>query len=220
MALRIFLDTANVGEIRDAVSTGIVAGIATNPNKMAKAGMRYETVVEEITSFFNGPIAVEAISTKAEDIIEEAQKLSKLGPNMAVKIPANKEGIKAVSKLVPLGVKTNSTLIFSPAQALAAGLAGSPFISPFIGRATDCGYDGIKLFKEIRAIYDFYEIKTVVIAASIKNIRQAIDAIIAGADSLALTYEVFEQLFNHPFTQIGIEKFTEDYNTIYGTEKT
>lgn len=216
MAFRIFLDTADIGEIKDAVSTGIVAGIATNPNKMAKVGRKYEEVIDEISSFFSGPIAVEAISAKAEDIVEEAQRLSKLGPNMAVKIPANKEGIKAVSRLVPLGVKTNATLIFSPAQALAAGLAGSPFISPFIGRATACGYNGINLFSEIRAIYNAYEIKSTVIAASIKNIREAVDAVIAGADSLALTYEIFEQLFTHPMTEIGIAKFGEDYQKIYG----
>jgi transaldolase len=215
MAFRIFLDTADVEEIRDAVSTGIVAGIATNPNKMAKAGRKYEAVVEEISSFFKGPIAVEAISTKAEDIVPEAQKLSKLGPNMAIKIPANKEGIKAVSRLVPLGINTNATLIFNAGQALAAGLAGSPFISPFIGRAAACGYDGLQLFKDIRGIYDAYGIKSVVIAASIKNVRDAIDAILAGADSLALTFEVFEQLFKHPLTDIGIANFTADYKKIY-----
>lgn len=219
MALRIFLDTADIGEIKDAISMGIVAGIATNPNKMAKAGKKYETVIDEIASFFDGPIAVEAISERAEDIVLEAQRLSKLGPNMAVKIPVNKEGIKAVSKLVPLGVKTNATLIFSPAQALAAGLAGSPFISPFIGRATAYGHDGISLFRDIRAIYNAYGIPSIVIAASIKNIREAIDAVIAGADSLALTYEVFEQLFTHPLTEIGIKKFTEDYGKIYGMER-
>lgn len=218
MAFRIFLDTADIGEIKDAVSTGIIAGIATNPNKMAKAGKKYETVINEIASFFDGPIAVEAISEKAEDIVLEAQRLTKLGPNMAVKIPANKAGVKAISELVPLGVKTNATLIFNPGQALAAGLAGSPFISPFIGRATAYGYDGISLFKDIRAIYDAYGIKSVVIAASIKNIKQAIDAIIAGADSLALTYEVFEQLFNHPLTDIGIENFMKDYRKIYEME--
>jgi transaldolase len=218
MDFRIFLDTADVGEIREAVSTGIVAGIATNPNKMAKAGKTYETVIDEITSFFNGPIAVEAISEKSEDIVEEAQRLSKLGPNMAIKIPANKEGIKAISKLVQLGITTNATLIFNPGQALAAGIAGSPFISPFIGRATTFGYDGITLFKDIRAIYNAYNIKSIVIAASIKNIRQAIDSIIAGADSLALTYEVFEQLFNHPLTDMGIANFMKDYKKIYGVE--
>ena len=216
MKFRIFLDTVDTGEIRDAVSTGIVAGIATNPNKMALAGKNYEEVVSEITSFFEGPIAVEAISACADDIVIEAQKLSKLGPNMAIKIPANKEGIKAISRLVPMGINTNATLIFSPAQALAAGLAGSPFISPFIGRATNYGHNGIELFKDIRAIYDAYSIKSIVIAASIKNIRDAINAVIAGADSLALTYEVFEQLFQHPLTDIGIKDFTADYNKIYG----
>ena len=202
-------------EIRQAVSTGIVGGIATNPNKMARSGKTYEQAISEITAFFDGPIAVEAISTKAEDIVAEAQKLTKLGSKMVVKIPTTFEGIKAISRLVPMGILTNSTLIFSPAQALAAGLAGSPFISPFIGRATACGANGIELFREIRMIYDAYEIESVVIAASIKNIREAVDAIIAGADALALTYEIFEQLFQHPLTDIGITNFTKDYNTIY-----
>lgn len=218
MAYRIFIDTADVGQIRDAVSTGIVAGIATNPNKMAKAGRTYEAVISEITSFFDGPIACEAISTKAEDIIVEAQRLNQLGPHMAVKVPTNKEGIKAISKLVPMGICTNSTLIFNAGQALAAGLAGSPFISPFIGRATAIGYDGIQLFREIRAIYNAFDIKSCVIAASIKNIRDAIEVIAAGADSLALTYEIFEQLFYHPLTEAGIAAFTADYKKVYGLE--
>jgi len=215
MAVRIFLDTADVGEIRQAVSTGIVGGVATNPNKMAKAGKTYEKAISEITAFFDGPIAVEAISTKADDIVAEAQRLVNLGPNMVIKIPANMEGVKAVSRLVPMGIRTNATLIFSPAQALAAGLAGSPFISPFIGRATNYGAKGVELFSDIRKMYDFYKIDTVVIAASIKNIRDAVDAVIAGADALALTYEVFCQLFEHPLTDLGIEKFTEDYRKIY-----
>ena len=216
MAYRIFLDTADIGEIRDAVSTGIVAGIATNPNKIAQTGRKYEAVVEEISSFFEGPIAVEAVSATCADIVPEAERLSKLGPSIAEKIPANKEGIKAVSILVPRGIITNATLIFNPGQALAAGLAGSPFISPFIGRVTACGYDGIQLFREIRSIYDAYGIKSVVIAASIKNVRDAVEAVLAGADSLALTFEVFEQLFYHPLTDIGIANFLEDYTKIYG----
>ncbi|MBE6871828.1 MAG: fructose-6-phosphate aldolase [Ruminococcaceae bacterium] len=216
MAYRIFLDTANVDEIRDAVSTGIVAGIATNPNKMAQAGRRYEDVICDIRKFFDGPVALEAISTKAEDIIEEAQRLSKISKNIVIKIPTNKEGIKAINKLVPMGVTTNSTLIFNPAQALAAGLAGSPFISPFIGRVNACGQDGMELFRQVRKMYDFYDIKSCVIAASIKNCKEAVDAIVAGADSIALTYQVFEQFFYHPLTEIGIEKFTADYNSVYG----
>lgn len=212
---RIFLDTANVEEIREAVSTGIVHGIATNPNKMAKVGRRYEDVISDIRSFFDGPIAVEAISRGHEDIIKEAKRLSKIADNIVIKIPANKEGIKAITKLVPEGIVTNATLIFNPAQALAAGLAGSPFISPFIGRVNACGQDGIGLFRDVRKMFDFYGIDTVVIAASIKNVRDAVDAVVAGADSLALTYEIFNQLFEHPMTELGIEKFTSDYNTIY-----
>ncbi len=217
MNYRIFLDTADVSQIRDAVSTGIVTGIATNPNKMAKAGRRYEDVIAEIRTFFDGPVAVEAISTKSADIVEEALRLSALAPNLAVKIPANKEGIRAISQLVPQGVCTNATLIFNPGQALAAGLAGSPFISPFIGRATYYGQNGLQIFRDIRKMYDAFNIRgTTVIAASIKNVREAIDAVIAGADSLALTYEVFEQLFDHFMTEQGIQRFTEDYKSIYG----
>ena len=212
---RIFLDTANVDEIREAVSTGIVNGIATNPNKMAQVGRRYEDVIWDIRKFFDGPIACEAISTQHEDIIEEARRLSKIAPNIAVKIPANKEGIKAISVLVPEGIVTNATLIFNPAQALAAGLAGSPFISPFIGRVEATGHDGLQLFRDVRKMYDAWGLKSVVIAASIKNCYDAVQAVVAGADSLALTYEIFNQLFMHPQTALGIEKFTADYNSIY-----
>lgn len=215
MDYRIFLDTANVEEIREAVETGIVAGIATNPNKMSQVNRRYEDVIAEIRTFYDGPIACEAISTKAADIIEEAKRLSGIAKNIVIKIPANKEGIKAIAKLVPQGVATNATLIFSAGQALAAGLAGSPFISPFIGRQTTYGQNGLQLFKDIRAIYDAYHIKSVVIAASIKNVRDALDAVICGADSLALTYEVFNQLFDHFMTDQGIERFTQDYRKIY-----
>ena len=214
MAFRIFLDTANVDEIRDAVSTGIIDGIATNPNKMAQVGRRYIDVINDIREFFSGPIAVEAISQNAGDIIAEARELSKMAENIVIKIPTNKEGIKAISVLVPEGVITNSTLIFNPAQALAAGLANSPFISPFIGRVNCCGQDGMALFREVRKMYDAYDIKSVVIAASIKNCREAVDAVIAGADALALTYEVFSQFFEHPLTDIGIEKFTADFNSV------
>ena len=215
MKYRIFLDTANIKEIEEALKTGIVAGIATNPNKMSKAGRTYEDVLKDIRSIFDGPVAVEAISTKAEDIINEAQELSSMSENMVIKIPANLEGIKAINTLVPLGVNTNATLIFNPAQALAAGLADSPFISPFIGRVNDIGHDGLTLFKQVREIYDFYDIKSQVIAASIKNCNEAINAVLNGADSLALTYKVFNQLFEHPLTEIGIENFTRDYDSIY-----
>lgn len=211
MAFRIFLDTANVNEIKEAVKTGIIDGIATNPNKMAQVGRKYEEVIYDIRVFFDGPIAVEAISTQCDAIVEEATRLSAISKNIVIKIPANKEGIKAIARLVPAGIITNATLIFNPAQALVAGLAGSPFISPFIGRVNSCGQDGLALFRDVRKMYDAYGIKSVVIAASIKNCRDAIDAVIAGADSLALTYEIFNEMFEHPLTNLGIEKFTADY---------
>ena len=213
---RIFLDTANVEEIEEAVSTGIVDGIATNPNKMAQVGRKYKDVISDIRKFFNGPIAVEAISEKTDDIIEEAMRLSEISENIVVKIPSNKDGIKAVSALVPKGVLTNATLIFNPAQALAAGLAGSPFISPFIGRVNEMGADGLELFSKVRQMYDFYGIDSLVISASIKNVNDAIDSILYGADALAITYEVFNQMFYHPLTDIGIEKFKADFHKING----
>ena len=216
MAVRIFLDTANIKEIEEALSTGIVGGIATNPNKMAQVGRKHADVIKDIRSIFDGPVAVEAISTKAEDIVNEAEQLSSMAKNIVIKIPANKEGIKAISKLVPKGVMTNATLIANPGQALAAGLAGSPFISPFIGRVDAIGYDGLQLFKDVRKIYDFYKINTCVISASIKNCYDAVQSIVAGADAIAVTYEVFNQLFYHPITEMGIEKFIEDYRRVNG----
>ena len=215
MLPRIFLDTANVEEIYEAVSTGIVAGVATNPNKIRCAGRTYAQVISDIRSFFKGPVAVEAVSIKADDIVEEAKRLSDMSENMCVKIPGNKEGVKAIARLVPMGIQTNATLIFSAGQALAAGLAGTAFISPFIGRVRDMGGDGLQHFRDIRAAYDTYQIKACVIAASIKNSYDAIEAIKAGADSLALTYGVFNQLFEHPLTNRGIESFAADFQAIY-----
>lgn len=214
MAYRIFLDTADVSEIERALRTGIVDGIATNPNKMARVNRKYADVIRDIRSIFDGPVAVEAISTKAEDIIEEAQRLSGMAKNMVIKIPTNQEGISAISKLVPMGIVTNSTLICNPGQALVAGLAGSPFISPFINRVNAIGHNGMELFSEVRKIYDFYDIKSVVISASIKNCYDAVQSIIAGADAIAVTYEVFCQLFEHPLTDLGIAGFTNDFYSV------
>ena len=216
MAIRIFLDTANVKEIEDALKTGIVGGIATNPNKMAQVGRKYADVVRDIRSIFDGPIAVEAISTIADDIIPEAKRLTEMASGLVVKIPANKEGIKAISKLVPDGVLTNATLIANPGQALAAGLAGSPFISPFISRVDCMGMDGMQLFRDVRKMYDFYKIESCVISASIRTCYDAIQSIIAGADAIAITYQVFNQLFEHPMTEQGIQSFLADYKAVNG----
>lgn len=216
MKYRLFLDTANVREIEDALGTGIVHGVATNPNKMAQVGRRYEDVIKDIRSIFDGPVAVEAISTEADDIYGEAMSLSAMAKNMVIKIPCNKEGVKAIHRLVPEGVITNATLICNPGQALAAGLAGSPFISPFISRVDAIGHDGMQLFRDVRKMYDFYEIGSCVISASIKNCYDAVQSVIAGADAIAVTYEVFNQLFEHPITSMGIETFRRDYRAVNG----
>ena len=212
--VRIFLDTANVDEIREAVETGIVDAIATNPNKFAQVGRKYEDVIKEIRTFFDGPVALEALSLKAADIYDEALRLSDLAENIVIKIPANKEGIKAISKLVPRGVLTNATLIFNPAQGLAAGLAGSPFISPFVGRGREVGTDGMTLFADIREMYDNFGIESVMIAGSIRTCYDAVEVIRAGADAIALTYPVFNQLMYHPQTELGIKSFLDDYSSI------
>ena len=211
---RMFLDTADIGEIRDAVGTGIVDGVATNPEKLKLAGLGREEVIEQIRSFFDGPIAVEAVGVTADEIEKEALRLSGLSSAVAVKIPANYEGIKAVSRLAPQGVLTNATLIFNPGQGLAAGLARSPFISPFVGRARMAGHDGISTIGDIRRCYDAFGIDTCIIAASIKDVQQVIESIKAGAHSVAVTYPVFRAMLSHPATEAGIQGFQEDWKEL------
>ncbi|MHB9037143.1 MAG: transaldolase family protein [Armatimonadota bacterium] len=213
--LRIFLDTADVSQIKDAVSTGLIDGIATNPNKVAHSGKSYRQVVEEIRQFFDGPIAVQAIGRTREEICECARRLHQIDPLLAVKITANKEGLAAVKTLVPEGVRTNATLMYNPTQALLAGLAGSPFISPFIGRARMCGHDGIDAIRKMRQLLDAFDLKkTCLIAASIKDVDQVIESIIAGAHAIAVTFPIFEAMCEHPLTTNGLESFIDEYKTI------
>lgn len=211
--LRLFIDTAEVEEIREAVKTGVVAGIAMNPGKIAQTGRKTEEIVSEIREFFAGPISVQGIDEKAEDIVKEAKRLAKLSHDIVIKVPVNEEGIKAIRELVPLGVKTNATLIFSPTQGLLAGLANSPFISPFVGRATDVGGDGIETISQIKTLFQQYDISTKIIAASIKNVKQVVDSIIAGADMVAVPWGVLKSMFYHPLTAEGIEKFVSAWRT-------
>ena len=209
---RLFIDSGDIEEIREAMESGIIYGMATNPNKLSMAGITRERIIEQIRRFTDGPIAVQSVSTTAPEIVKEAEYLSGLNKNIAVKIVSSQEGIKAVSQLAPEGIWTNATLIFSASQALAAGLAGSPFISPFVGRARDNGTDGITLLSEIRAIYDSYGIESKVIAASIKDVRQLIESVLAGADMVAIPYKVFKDLFTHPLTQSGLDQFLSDWS--------
>jgi transaldolase len=215
MKYHTFLDTADVSQIRDAVSTGLIDGIATNPNKVAQSGKSYRQVIEEIRKFFNGPIAVQAIGKTTQEICECARRLHAIDPLLAIKITANKEGLAAVKILVKEGVRTNATLMFNPTQALLAGLAGSPFISPFIGRANMVGQEGIDAIRKMRQLLDAFGLnRTNLIAASIKDVDQVIESILAGAHSVAITFPIFEAMCAHPLTTEGLNGFIEEYKTI------
>jgi len=215
MSYRVFLDTAEVAQIRDAVSTGLIDGVATNPEKVAQSGKSYRQVVEEIRRFFSGPIAVQALGNTTEEICDCARRLHAIDPLLAIKITANKAGLAAVKILVPEGVRTNATLMFNPTQALLAALAGSPFISPFIGRARMAGAAGVEGISKMRRLLDAFGLtRTNLIAASVKDVEQVIDAIIAGAHSVAVPFHVFEAMCEHPLTADGLAAFTEIYKTI------
>jgi transaldolase len=215
---RVFLDTADLGQIREAVQTGLICGIATNPQKVAASGKTYRQVVSEIREFFDGPIAVQAMGDNTAEIIAHARELHAIDPLLAVKVVANRIGLPAVKQLAAEGVRTNATLIFNPGQALLAGLAGSPFISPFIGRDRMVGHDGVETIRTIRGLYDSLGItNTCIIGASIKDVSQVIDCILAGAHAVAITFSIFEALMDHPLTERGLAGFRDCFETIRAT---
>jgi len=212
--MKIFLDTANVEEIREANSWGIIDGITTNPTLMAKEKRPYEDIVKEIVSIVDGPISAEAICTKADDIVKEARVLSKIHKNIVVKIPMGVEGLKAVKRLSAEGVKTNVTLIFSPNQALLAAKAGATYVSPFIGRLDDIGSHGMDIIEQIVMIFRNYDIKTQLIVASIRHPIHVMQAALLGADIATVPFEVLKKMTQHSLTDVGIEKFKCDYEKL------
>lgn len=212
--MKIFIDTANVDEIREAESWGILSGVTTNPSLIAKEGRDFTEVVREITSIVDGPISAEVISLEHEGMIREARELARIHKNIVIKIPMTIEGLKAVSVLSKENIKTNVTLIFSSAQALLAAKAGATYVSPFVGRLDDTGMDGMNLIEEIVRIFDNYAIDTEIIAASIRHPIHVIQAALAGADIATIPYKVLVQLTKHPQTDIGIEKFLKDWEKV------
>lgn len=212
--MKIFIDTANVDEIKRVSQWGILDGVTTNPSLIAKEGRNIKEVIEEICSIVDGPISAEVISLKHEKMIEEAKELVKLHKNVVIKIPMCEEGIKAVNILSKDGIKTNVTLIFSPQQALIASKAGATYVSPFVGRIDDIGHDGIKVVSDIAEIFEKYDIKTEIIAASIRNPMHVINAAKAKAHIATIPYKVLMQMLKHPLTDIGIEKFLQDYKKV------
>ncbi|GAB6168269.1 fructose-6-phosphate aldolase [Clostridium carnis] len=209
--MKIFIDTANVEEIRKASELGILAGVTTNPSLIAKEGRDLKEVIEEICSIVDGPISGEVISLNHEDMVLEAREIAKLHKNIVVKIPMCEEGLKAVNILSKEKIKTNVTLIFSPLQALLAARAGASYVSPFLGRLDDIGNKGINIIEEISAIFEIHNIETEIISASVRNPIHVLECAMAGSHIATIPYNVIIQMLKHPLTDIGIEKFLSDY---------
>ena len=209
--MKIFIDTANVEEIKKAAALGILDGVTTNPSLIAKEGRDLKEVIEEICSIVDGPISAEVISLECEKMVEEARELVKLHKNIVIKIPMCEEGLKAVSILAKEGIRTNVTLIFSAQQALLAAKAGASFVSPFVGRLDDIGNGGLQIIEDIAMIFEMYAIDTEIISASIRTPMHVLDVAKAGSNIATIPYKVIMQMIKHPLTDIGIQKFLADY---------
>ena len=217
--MKFFLDTANVEEIKKYAELGLVDGVTTNPTLVAKEGRDFYEVVKEICQIVDGPVSAEVISTDAEGMVKEARELAKLADNIVIKIPMTKDGMKAVKILSAEGIKTNVTLVFSPLQALLAAKAGATYVSPFVGRLDDIGHVGMKLVEDVVKIYKNYDIKTEVIVASIRHPLHVLEAAKIGADIATMPPAVMDKLFNHPLTDIGLERFLKDWDEYLKSKK-
>ena len=212
--MRLFIDTANVDEIREANALGVICGVTTNPSLISKEGRDFIQVVKEITSIVDGPISAEVISMQHEEMITEARELVKIHKNIVIKVPMCLEGLKAVKILSQEGIKTNVTLIFSAAQALLAARAGATYVSPFLGRVDDVGNEGMFLIEEIVDIFRTHDIETNIIAASIRHPVHVVSAARAGADIATVPYSVITKMTKHPLTDIGIDRFLKDWESV------
>jgi len=212
--MKFFLDTANVKQIKEAASWGILDGVTTNPSLVAKENAKFEDLIKEICDIVLGPVSVESVSTRAEDIIKESRRLASLADNVVVKIPICLEGLKATKVLAQEGIHINTTLIFSSIQALLAAKAGTRYVSPFIGRLDDISHEGMNLVDEIVTIYDNYGIDTEIIVASIRHPLHVVEAAIIGADIATIPFGVIEKLVKHPLTDIGMDKFLSDWKKV------
>lgn len=212
--MEIYLDTANLNEIREAANWGVLSGVTTNPTLMAREqGADFQTTIQEIATLVDGPISAETISLDAEGMVKEGQEYAQWHPNVIIKVPSTTEGLKAVARLARQGIRTNVTLCFNPIQALLAARAGAFIISPFVGRVDDTGVDGMHLIREISAIYRQGGIKTKVLSASIRHPRHIVDSALAGADIATCPFKVLQQAMKHPLTDIGIERFLADWKS-------
>jgi transaldolase len=213
--MRLFIDTANIEEIKKAAEMGVISGVTTNPSLIAKEGKDFKEVIQEIVTLVDGPISAEVIGLKAEEMIKEGRELAQIHNNIVVKVPMTPEGMKAVKVFSQEGIKTNVTLVFSSAQALLAARAGATYVSPFLGRLDDIGMDGMNLIDEITTIFSLHDIDTEIIAASIRHTMHITNAAMLGADIATVPFKVIMQMFNHPLTDQGIEKFLADWNKTF-----
>jgi transaldolase len=212
--MKFFLDTANLDEIREVAGWGILDGVTTNPSLCARESLAFEDLVKEICRLCPGPVSVECVSSEADDLVPEARRLAALAPNVAVKIPISLQGLKATRVLSREGILVNTTLIFTPSQALLAAKAGSRFVSPFIGRLDDISQEGMEVVEQTLLIYENYGFETEVIVASIRHPRHVVDAALLGAHIATVPYSVIQKLVKHPLTDIGVEKFLKDWGKV------
>lgn len=212
--MKIFLDTANFEEIKEAASWGILDGVTTNPTLLSKEKEDYKTLLKKICEVVDGPISAEVVSLDPEGMVKEAEELVKIGRNIVIKVPISRDGLKAIRMLSDKGIKTNCTLIFAPIQALLSAKAGASFVSPFVGRLDDASHLGMDLVGQIVRIFDNYVIDTEIIVASIRNPLHVVDAALMGADISTMPFKVLQQLVKHPLTDVGIKNFLADWEKV------
>ncbi len=212
--MKFFIDTANINEIKKAWELGVIDGVTTNPSLMSKEGKDPIELLRQICSIVNGPVSAEAVTMTADEMVKEAESLSKIHENIVVKIPMIEEGLRAVKRLSGMGIKTNMTLVFSPSQALLAAKAGATYVSPFVGRLDDISHFGMGIVSEILEIYENYIFDTEVIVASVRNPLHVVEAARMGAHIATIPYSVILQLIKHPLTDVGIEKFLKDWEKV------
>ncbi|OPY83756.1 MAG: Transaldolase [Syntrophus sp. PtaU1.Bin005] len=217
--MKFFIDTANIREIEEGLSLGMVDGVTTNPSLIAREKKPFKNVVAEILERVSGPVSLEVVGLKAEEMVEEGKKLAKLGEQVVIKVPMTTEGLKATKILSSEGISVNQTLVFSPVQALMAAKAGASYVSPFVGRLDDAAHNGMDIVEQILAIYDCYGFDTEVIVASIRHPRHVLEGALMGADIATIPFKVIEQLAKHPLTDKGIELFLADWKKVVKLEK-
>lgn len=212
--MKIFIDSADVNEIREAQAMGVIDGVTTNPTLAAKTGRNYDEIIREIVDIVDGPISAETISLNVDGIMKEAYHFAKMHKNVVIKIPVMAEGLKAVKRCAAEGIKTNVTVTFSANQALLVAKAGATYVSPFVGRLDDISEEGMKVIEQIRQIYDNYDFQTQILVASIRHPIHVRDAALIGADVATIPFKIIQQLVQHPLTKSGIEQFLKDWEQI------